>query len=148
MKDGDLSAAVVPRLCLVFENGLGNIYEPEMRAFEKDLRKKNWMQAAFRWNIDPLMAQKVWDVTRRLSMNLDVVTFLSHSPAFEEALTYRLQDAEELPVRHVIATTEELFERKIAYMADLSVVYDPEAMRSMRWGSKGRHITNANQLGS
>lgn len=65
-----------------------------------------------------------------------------------ERLGRRLQDQEELPVRHVWATRPELLARKIAYMADLARVYDPDASRWLTWGGKGSHLTDVNQLGA
>lgn len=148
MRHGDLSNEVVPRLVLVFEGALGFISLENRRKFDRDIRREHWDDAASRWEINPLMAAKIWDVTRRLSFTLDVVTFASESPAYEGALYRRLDIHEELPIHGVIATTEVKFERRIAHTPDLARVYDPEAMRSMRWGGKGYHITDVNQLGA
>lgn len=147
MRGGDLSSEVVPRLALIFEGSLAFISNTDMRMFDRDLKRERWADAAGRWDINPLLAGEIWHVSMKLGRTVDVVTFLSASPDFQGALEERLKDYEELPIHTVIATTPEKFERKIAYMPDLIRVYDPEPMRSMRWGGKGFHITDAGQLG-
>ncbi len=148
MKHNDLSSQVVPRLALVFEGALGFADRAALRQFEKDLKRKHLDWAASRWVLDPTMMLKIWDVTKRLSFNLDIVTFLADgSEFFGEALAIRLQDVYDLPIHGVIATTEDKLSRKIAYMPDLAKIYDPDRLRSLRWGSKGYHLTDLNQLG-
>lgn len=147
MRGGDLSNEVVPRAVLVFEGALGFIDRNDQRAFGRAIRRKRWDDAAECWQLFDLMVTRIWYVATRLSVTLDVVTFAG-PPEFGEALERRLQDAEELPVHRVWATTVELLCRKIAYMPDLAVIYDPEPSRQFTWGAKGRILTDINQLGA
>lgn len=147
MKHGDLSSEVVPRLVLVFEHALAFIGGDEWKAFQRDLKRHRWDQAADQWDINPLMAAKIWDVTKRQSFQLDIVTFLSQEKQFEYALEHRLTEVEELPIHRVMAWTEDKLAQRIAYMPDLARIYDPDQRRALRWGSKGRFISDVNQLG-
>lgn len=146
MRGGDLSNEVVPRVVCVFEGSLGFIDRKGQREFDRAIRRKRWDDAAECWQLFDLMAARIWYVAARLSVTLDVVTFAG-PPEFGEALERRLQDVEELPIHHVWATTVELLSRKIAYMPDLAVIYDPDASRQFTWGGKGRVLTDVNQLG-
>jgi hypothetical protein len=137
----------VPKIVLVFEGALGFIDRNDRRKFDRQIRRKRWHEAAELWVLHPLMMQKIWDVAKRLSLTLEVVTFAGPQE-FGEALEYRLQDTEELPVHRVWATRPELLARKIAYMPDLAAIYDPDAARWLTWGGKGRIITDVNQLGA
>lgn len=147
MRFGDLSNEVVPRIVLVFEGALGVITAEERRKFDKDIQRERWMEATRHWVLHEQMMLKIWDITRRQGMNLDVVTFAGPEE-FGEALAYRLQEVEDLPIRQVWATRVEVLARKIAYMQDLAKIYDPDRSRFLTWGGKGYHLTDINQLGS
>lgn len=147
MRNGDLSNEVVPKILLVFEGALGMILQSDRRKFDRYIAKGRWQEAVALWHINPKMALKIWDVTRRLSMNLEIVTF--QGPVeFGRELEIRLQDEEDLPVSRVWATTVTLLSRKIAYMPDLMRIYDPNPERQLTWGGKGQIITTEDQLGS
>lgn len=146
MRNGDLSNEVVPRLVLVFEGALGFMPTEDWQKFDRSIRRKRWDDAAALWQINPLMAVRLWDITMRLSFTVDIVTFAGPEP-FGEALEYRLQDVEDLPVGRAWATRPGLLARKIAYMPDLFRVYDPDPTRVLTWGGKGRIITRADEVG-
>ena len=147
MRNGDLSNEVVPRIVLVFEGALGFIHDEDRKKFNRYLSRKHWEEAAALWLINPLMAARIWYLTRHQSMTLDVVTFAGPKE-FGEALEVHLQYVEELPVGRVWATRVELLARKIAYMPDLMKIYDPNPERWLTWGGKGQLIANPNELGS
>lgn len=147
MQGGDLSNQAVPKAVLVFEGALGVIDRKRQRAFDRRISRGIWDDAAWQWELVPLMCDRIWYVCARLSVTLDVVTFAG-PPEFGEALERRLQDDEELPVHRVWATRPELLARKIAYMHDLAVIYDPDPSRGLYWGPKGRVLTDVNQVGA
>lgn len=145
MRGGDLANEVVPRLGLVFEDALA--FTIDRGGFEKDMKRKRYADAIDRWDINPMMAHKIWDVYKRLNWRVDVITFLDEREVFGDFLFGRLSDLEELPIAHVIATTPDKLARKLEYIPDLARIYDPDKTRTLRWGTKGRHITDVNQLG-
>ena len=147
MLRGDLSSEVVPRLLLVFEGTLGFIDAKDRKKFDRYISRKHWTEAAELWLINPGMAAQIWYLVRHKSLTIDLVTFAGPKE-FGEALAYRIQDIEELPVHQVWATRVELLARKIAYMPDLMKVYDPDPERWLTWGGKGYRITSAHELGS
>lgn len=147
MRNGDLSNEVQPHAVLVFEGALGAIDRIRQGIFDRSVKRKRWDLAAEAWILNPLMMQRIWYVVMRLNVTLEVVTFAG-PPEFGEALEYRLQEEEELPVRRVWATRPELLARKIGYQQDLAVIYDPDETRWATWGSKGRVLRDINDLGT
>jgi hypothetical protein len=147
MKYGDLSNEVVPRLVLVFEGALGAISPEDRRDFDKAIKREHWSAAADLWTLNELMCQQLWYATRYLHQEIDVVTFVG-GEEYGEALAYRLQDLEDLPVNHVYYIEPRILKRKVNYDAGIARVYDPDGPRSSTWGNKGEHIKSVNQLGN
>jgi hypothetical protein len=147
LKNGDLSNEVVPRIVLVFEGALGYISRENRKKFDKYIARERWYEAAGCWEIHDQVAQRIWYLVRHRSLTLDIVIFAGPEE-FGAALEIRIKDFEELPVHNVWATRTELLARKIAYMPDLLCVYDPNPERWLTWGSKGRPITRAEDLGA
>lgn len=144
MQNGDLSNSVTPRILLVFEGALGYLEKDDGRGFSRAIRRGQWGDAVNLWKLHQLTAQKIWDVTVRQSIGIEIVTFFGAE--FGGALEYRLQVDDDLPVRGVMATTPDRLARKIAYMPSLAAVYDPDPSRWLTYGGKGRHLTDPNQL--
>jgi hypothetical protein len=147
LRGGDLSNESVPKIVLVFEGALGFIDRKDQGKCARYIHRKRWREAADMWILNELMMQRIWYATRHLSQTIEVVTFAGPEE-FGEALEFRLQDEEELPVHRVWATRPELLARKLTYMPDLAVVYDPDPARWLTWGPKGRILTDPNQLGA
>jgi len=142
MKGGDLSNEVTPRILLVWEGALG--FCSDDRKYQKAVRKGQWDKAITYWYLNDMMVRRIDWLFYKKNVRIEVVTFTSDDLAGEIA---GLLDGENVPVSRVWYTTPEILSRKIAYMPDLAVVYDPEPHRWAAYGAKGRFITGVNQLG-
>jgi hypothetical protein len=147
LRGNDLSSEPVPRVAIVLEGALAWPPEdPKLAArFHKAIQRRRWAEAADLLEFNAAMETVIWDRTWRMSMVIDVVTYLGPDAWAEEAAR-RIGD-EELPVHKVWATTPQLLGRKIAFMPDLQRIYDPFPQHQLMFGSKGRLITDVNQLG-
>lgn len=142
MEHGDLSNKVSPRVLLVFENAVG--FCIDRTQFEKELKRKHWDRALSYWDFNELMLRQILWLFHKKDVRTEVVTFL---PAgFADVLMLGF-DKIDLPIHRVWSTTPENLGRQIAYMPDLACVYDPEPARWLMYGSKGRFLTHAGQLG-
>jgi hypothetical protein len=90
------------------------------------------------------MVRRILWLFHKKDVHIEIVTYLGDE--FAEALADWLDD-EQVPVSRVWSTTPERLARGIAYMPDLHTVYDPEASRWLSYGSKGKYLTDVNQVG-
>ena len=144
MKDGDLDNVTVPRIILVFEGAVGFLPDSNQKAYDKAVLKQRWDEAISCWELNELMLRKIWDLTFRKSVTVEIVTFISQP--FADVLAARL-DEEDMPVRRVWFSTPGRLSRMLAHMVDVTTVYDPDESHVFTYGSKGRVITDVNQLG-
>lgn len=144
MQKGDLSHDIVPRILLVFEGAVAFLPDDKRKAFDKAYRKQRWTDALALWELNELMLRKIWDITFRKSLTVELVTFLGQGMA--DVLAARM-DEEDMPIARVWATTPGQLSRRLAYMPNVSVVYDPDENHVFTYGSKGKVITDVNQLG-
>lgn len=144
MKGGDLDNAVVPRIILVFEGALGFLPDSAVKDYEKAVKKQRWDDAIALWEFDEHMMRKIWDLTYRKSVTVEIVTFISQP--FADVLAARL-DEEDMPIRRVWYSTPARLSRQLAHMIDVSTVYDPDETHMFTYGAKGRVINDPNQLG-
>lgn len=147
MEKGDLGNEEVPRLLIVFEGAVGYLADDDaVKAHDKAVSKGHWDDALAQYTLFGLMLQKIWDLTFRSTVTIEVVTFTG--PEFADLLAARLND-EDVPVHKVWATTPGALARKLPYMPAVFAVYDADAAHVLTYpAGKGRYLTDVNQLGS
>lgn len=147
MQNNDLGGTTAPRVIILFEGVLGFITPQGEAAFHRLIEDKNWLGAARCWSLNDLALAKLTDLCVRQSLNVEVVTF-EGGQEFADALEVILCEDELIPIRRVIASSPERTARRATFATDIISVYDPDPMRSMSYGGKGRHLTSVHQLGS
>jgi len=146
MKNNDLSSEPVPRIALVFEGALAWLPdEHAQRQYNRHMDRGEFDKAVDLFEFNQKLETVVWDRSFRMSMQIDVITFLGPDK-WAEAVARRIGD-EELPVHKVWATTPKILGRKLAYMRDLVRVYHCYEQYQLYFGQKGRYLTDANQFG-
>jgi hypothetical protein len=144
MQHGDLSSEVVPKILIVFEGAIGHLPPDKEASYQKFLRKQRWVDALYCWSLDEQMLRKIWDLSFRHSLTVEIITFISQP--FADVLAARM-DEEDMPVHRVWHTTPAKLSRQLAYMPDVSAVYDPDEAHVFTYGARGRVVTDASQLG-
>ena len=109
MQGNDLSNTPVPRLVIVFENGLGYLMDKDRPQWKKLARRRKWDDVAALFRLEPMMMRQIAWLTHRKGMSIDVVTYCG-PPDFADALARRF-DTENLPVRRVFASTPDRMAR-------------------------------------
>lgn len=141
MENGDISNEVVPRLVLTFENLLGLLPDKKAEAKAYTYARMGWWKRAIAvFEINELLARKIWDVTWRLNFQVDVITFIS--PEAAKQIEQRLLD-EDLPIRRVWYADKTKLARQISYMPDLAAIYHADPELQLTFGSKGRFLSPA-----
>jgi hypothetical protein len=139
VQGGDISNEVSPRLVVVFENLLGLLptkaHEAKVSTY---LKFKRYQRAVNVFELNELLARRIWDVTWRLKFSVDVVTYVGDE--FAEAVRERI-DREDLPIGHVWHKTPQVLARELAYMPHVAAIYDPNPSHQFTFGSKGRIIS-------
>lgn len=146
MKGNDIAGTVAPRILILFEGVVGFITSEGEAAFQRCLDQEKWLEAARCWMLNDLTLAKLADLGRRLSVNVELVTYAGPQE-FADALEVIIADQENVPIRRVMASTPERTARRATFAQDIISVYDPEPVRSMAYGRKGRHLTSVHQLG-
>lgn len=146
MKGGDISGISAPRILMVFEGIIGELPTQNIKDWKRHVKEKQWERAVQCWILSPLALAKVIDLTRRMSVNIEVITYAA-GPEFAEALETYLVDTENVPVRKVLASTPDRTARRATFAMDITAVYDTDPQRVMQYGSKGRHLTSIHNLG-
>lgn len=143
MEGGDISNRVAPRLLIVFENLLGLLpSKADQAKVSSYLKFKRWKRAADVFVLNDMLAARIWDVTWRLDYSVDVLTYIG--PEFRAALEERINDEWDLPIGHVLFERPENLARKLAYMAHVAAIYDPNPSHQFTYGSRSRIISAAN----
>lgn len=142
MRDGDLSNEVVPRLLLVWEGAVAFLADEKKE--QHYLAKGQWEYLASIYTANDLMISKIWDVTRRQSLVIDIISY--YPQEFQPYLDAWLED-EGVPASSW-CTDAQVLARKLAHMPDVARVYDPDPQRAMAYGSKGIHLVSVHQLGA
>lgn len=146
MKGNDLDNLVVPRDVLVFEGLLGIIPDPKTAKQEAKFReKKQWSQAVSCYEINEMLARRLWDMVWRYSIEIDLLTY--HPQGFADELEKRME-RENLPLRRIYSEDPGILARRLATMPDIRCIYDPFPDHQFLYGSKGRILLpeNAHQL--
>lgn len=136
MKNNDLANIVVPHDVIVFEGLLGLL--PDDRAVvaaNKYLRRRKWTKALACYEINEMLARKIWHMTWYKSAEYDVLTYLGED--FAVALRERF-DEENLPIRRVLADDPHMFARSLIFNPDVRTIYDPDPAHRFVFGDKGR----------
>lgn len=142
MRFGDISNKVSPRILLVFEGALGLC--TDTHKLDKALAKGKVMTAVKLFELNQLALHVLDYLYWKKDINIEVVTFLGEEFAEELAA---LLDERSVPVHRVWSSTPDALARRIAYMPDLAVVYDPEPARWLAYGAKGRYLQDVRQIG-
>lgn len=145
MQNGNLSNIVQPRVLLVFEGALGFIDGNAVDEFNKLASRGMWKEAWDLWEINDLMARKIWDVTKRQSVNVALCTYVSDDEAAASGLQSWADEAR-LPIGQCFAVRPQSFARELSYMADVACVYDASYNTVAMLGSKARHLRNINDF--
>lgn len=145
MIKGNISNVVQPRVLLVFEGALGFISGDAVKEFNLLASEGMWGEAWDQWEVNDLMARKIWDVTQRQSVNVALVTYISDNEVAAVGLQEWADEAR-LPIRECIATRTAEFARALSYMPDVACVYDASANTCSVLGSKGRLLRNVHDF--
>lgn len=141
MKGNDLANFPVPKDILVFEGLLGYLPDAKIARVEAKFRAKGkWDQAVACYQINELLARKVWDLTWRQTgsfIDLELITYLGYE--FAQALERRM-DRESMPFSSVWYEDPNVLARSLALRPDIRTVYDPDPDHRFRFGGKGRHL--------
>jgi hypothetical protein len=142
VKGNDLGNSVVPRDALVWEGLLGLINDPRVAKQEKKFREKEqWDNAVACYEVNELLARKIWDLTWRWSMEIELLTYLGVE--FAQSLEKRME-REDMPFRRVWFDKPNLLARRIATMPNLRTIYDPDPNHQFLYGHRGRIIAPEN----
>lgn len=138
MKGNDLGNLVVPRDVLVFEGLLGLLPDSKIEAAEAKMRKKRkWDQAVACYEMNEMLARKIWDLVWRFSIEIELLTYLGWD--FAHALEARME-RENMPFRRVWHEEPNLLARRIATMPDIRTIYHANPSHRFLYGGKGRVI--------
>lgn len=136
MQGNDLGNQVVPRDILVWEGLLGLIPDPKVAALEAKYRKrKKWEQAVGCYEVNELLARKIWQVTWDINLEVDLVTHLGFD--FALALQARM-DRENMPFREVWAEDPNVLARSLILQPNFRTIYTANAEHQFTFGGKGR----------
>jgi hypothetical protein len=139
VKGNDLANEVVPRDVLVFEGLLGLIPDPKVARMEAKFRAKGkWVEAVSCFEINEMLARKVWDMVWRYSLEIDLLTY--HPPGFATELEKRVE-RENLPFRRVWSEEPNMLARRLSTLVDIRTIYDPFPDHQFLYGGKGRIIS-------
>lgn len=146
MKNGDLSNEVSARILVVFE-GLAGYLEPGHVGRYNELGSSgDWDAAIGLWDLNPLALARMTYLAVRRDVRIEVVTFVM-PPDGAHSLAERL-DEENVPVTRVTSSSASRMARSLAYGIDIARVYCADYHVALMCGSKGRHVTSGDQIGS
>lgn len=138
MEGGDISNDIAPRMIFVFEGVIGELPGPMAAAREKAaLKAHRWGAAVKCWQISDRADMLLWDVAWRWNYRFSVVTY--RPAGFAGALELRLNE-ENLPFSTVWATTPETMAKRMAFMPDVSHVFDSDPARLFTYGDRGHYL--------
>lgn len=146
MQNGNLSNVVTPKVLLVAEGTLLFIDGDRVDHANAYAAKGDWYEAWCQWEVNILLARKIWDVQMRQGIRVSLVTYIDDSHECSRGLE-ELMDKLNLPVREVIATDPEKLARELAYMPDVVRVYDGNRETAGMYGRKGVYLRDYMTLG-
>lgn len=148
MKNGELSNKQVPHVLLVFEGTLGHLDKDDVIPFREHLYRERYTEAAYLWQFNDRVCRQVCDLVFRNDVLLEVITFTCMEDEYLDALAYRIQEEEDLPVRKVWATRPEKLARTLSYLPEVAAVYTPTGEHASLFGPKGRHVRRVGDIGN
>ena len=124
---------------VVFEGLFGLLPDVKIKGIEAKFQKRGkWKEAVGCYEINELLARKVWDLVWRFSIELDLLTYLGYD--FAEALKERM-DNERMPFSRVYHEQPQRLARSLATQVDIRTIYDPDPSHQFLYGGKGRILT-------
>lgn len=136
MKGNDLDNIVVPRDVVVWEGLLGLLPDQKVANMEAKFRaKEKWDKAVACYEMNEMLARKVWDLVWRFSYELDLLTY--HGRHFALALEKRMEE-EQMPFRRVWSEQPNILARRLMLQPDIRTIYDPDPSHQFTYGGKGR----------
>lgn len=141
MQGNDLGNHVTPRDALVFEGLLGLLPDPKIAGQEAKYRKrKKWAEAVGCYEVNELLARKIWQVVWDTSLQVDLVTHLGHD--FAHALEDRME-RESMPFKGVWHEDPNVLARGLIVQPDIRTIYTGIAANQFTYGGKGRVLDPA-----
>lgn len=136
MQGNDLGNQVTPRDALVWEGLLGLLPDVRIVGMEAKYRKKRkWREAVSCYQVNELLARKIWQVTWDTSLRVDLITHLGHD--FAEALQERMEQ-ESMPFQHVWHEDPNVLGRSLVLQPDIRTIYTGITDHQFTYGGKGR----------
>ncbi len=140
MQGNDLGNEVVPRILLVWE---GLVAVPPIKFSLKSRVFRglgNETHLVDQYQPNDLVCRKIWDITWRHDIRIEVVTWLGES--YVDSITEWIAN-EDLPIPKVSHYDPQLLSRKISFMPQIAAIYDPDPSHQFLFGSRGRVVTDA-----
>lgn len=144
MRFGQLDNTPSPRIVIVFEGAIGRVPEEREKDYAKAVARGRWFEAISCFDLSDIMLRKLLDISWRLNLNVNVVTWLGEEAAI--AIEFLLE-RENIPVRGCFASTPLRLARDLPYNPDIVAVYDPDPAHVFTYGSKGILLEDPNQIG-
>lgn len=147
MKGNDLSSVVVPRVILVFEGALGFIPEDKTLVFNTEASRGDWHRAWQCWDINDMMARKIWDVVIRKSLQIEIVTYVGDGSDECLAGLENLIDEHNIPASVSMEADAQTMARELAYRPDVIQIYDANTETAFAYGRRGVLLKNVSMFG-
>lgn len=144
MRGGTLDNKVLPRIVVVFDGSLGYVPTELAEQFNIHYILREREHAVSLMRLDKLMTAKLLDITRRLEINVDLVTWME--PEYADLIS-DMMNSYSIPVRSCFPSSPQELARDLAYNPDIVAVYDPDPANMFVYGSKGIYLQNPNQIG-
>ncbi len=146
MQNGNLSNVVTPRVILVFEGALGFIDGERIQNFDAYASRGDWHEAWCQWEINRLLARRIWDIQARQGIRISIVTYIHDTTECARGLEMLMEDLN-LPTQDVTATDPWKLSREIAYMPDVVRIYDANRETAFMYGQKGVYLRDWMDVG-
>lgn len=144
MQHGDLSSHVVPSIVIVFEGAVATVAADDQAAFDKHADKGDWVKAVDLFALNPRMLDKINHLIWFKEMNIEICTWYPDEAAF---FIGELMDQENIPVKSVWSSEPDKLARQLIHLPRIARIYDPDPAHVFKYGGKGVHLTDVNQIG-
>lgn len=140
----------MPKDIIIWEGLLGILSDPKAtKKSEKYARKSKWNDFLTCFVTNELLARKITDLTYRFNASIEILSFISQSEEYREALERRVVDVDQLAVGPITVSHPLIFTRNLTYMPYVRSVWFADPQFQFRFGSKGRFLdpAKADQIG-
>lgn len=144
MKFGELSNKPSPRLVLVYEGVLADVPVDSKTKYDKLVSKGDWFQAMRLYSIHTIVMSKLLDLTWRINLNINLVTYLSEDAAFYIG---DQMDFYNIPVRGCFYSSPQDLAKALPFNPDIVAVCDPDPDHVLLYGSRGVLFSDISSLG-